>query len=116
MHRQRAVLESSLEEGRDSASIVGSHSVPVGVEDPDDPRFQTMLSVAGEGECLGESVRLVVDPTGTDRVDVSLIGLRLGIHEGVAYTSEVEARKKTAPFSYASPLVGPERTDFSGCE
>ena len=43
-----------------------------------------MLAVVGQGQSFGESLRLVVDTAGTHRVDVSPVGLRLRVDEGIA--------------------------------
>ena len=83
-HRQRLLLERLADEGGDRATVVGSHAWAVRVEDPHDRRVHTLLPVVGHRQRLGIALRFVVDAARADRVDVTPVGLRLGVHLRVA--------------------------------
>ena len=83
-HRDRPVLERLAQERRDRAAVVGAHPRPVGVEDPHDRRVHALLAVVGHRQRLGVALGLVVHAARPDRVDVTPVGLGLGMHLRVA--------------------------------
>ncbi len=82
--RQRLLLERLADEGRDRAAVVGPHPRAVGVEDAHDRRVDPLLAVVRHRQRLGVPLRLVVDATRADRVDVAPVRLGLRVHLRVA--------------------------------
>ena len=70
--------------------------------------------VVGHGERLGETLRLVVAPAGSDRVDVAPVVLGLRMDQWIAITLAGRGEEKAAFFSRARPqgVVRPERPDL----
>ena len=77
-------VEGLGQEVGDDPAVAGPKPGPVGVEDPDDPDVGAVGPVPGHGEGLGETLGLVVDAAGPDRVHVPPVGLGLGMDGGVA--------------------------------
>jgi hypothetical protein len=95
-----------------------AHPRPDRVEDTRDPRVQPMRAMVGHGRGLGEALGLVFRRPRSHGVHVAPIVLRLGCSRGSPHASEVDARRKRAPFAQARPksVVGAESFDFQGLD
>ena len=63
-----------------------------------------VIAVIRHRHRFGEALRLVVHAARADRVHVAPVGLLLRVHQRIAvHLADVDARKKRAPFAFASP-------------
>ena len=111
---QRLVRERLAHEGRDRPPVVRPHARAVRVEDPDDRRVDALLVVVRHRQRLGVALRLVVDASRADRVDVPpvrlLLRMLLRIAVDLARGGEQEAR--ALELRQPERVVGAVRADL----
>ncbi len=77
-------LKGLNDEVGDDTPVIGQHARTIGVEDADDADIDSILAVVVEEESLCGTLALVVAGAKSDRVDITPVGLLLGMHGGVA--------------------------------
>ena len=77
VHGERNARQRSADELRHDTAVIDAHARPVGVEDPDDARIETVRAVVRHRHGLGEALCLVVNAPRSDRVDAPPIRFRL---------------------------------------
>ena len=112
--RQRFSPKRLGDEGRRDAAVRGAHPGTVGVEDPDDPRVDSVFTVVGHGQGLREALGLVVDPPDADGIDVAPVTLRLGVDLRVAVDLRggCEEEARALGFGQAEGVVGAQGADL----
>src|SRR5215211_6300130 len=108
------VVERLAHEGRNRAPVVRAHARPIGVEDARDGRVDALLAVIRHGHRLGVALRLVVDATRSDRVDVPpvALGLRVDLRVAVDLARGREQDARTLPLCEAERVVRTVRADL----
>ena len=83
-------------------AVVGTHARSVGVEDAGDAHIDTVMSVVRHRERFGEALRLVVDRTLANRVDVAPVGLALRMLEWIAVDLAGRGKEEPCPWRRAN--------------
>ena len=114
MHGDGLAGQGLGHEGRHGSAVVHTHPRTVGVEDARDPDVDAVGAVVGERQCLGVALGLVVDTAGADRVDVTPVGLGLGMHLRVAVHLGGRGQQEPRLLGQCQPqrVVGTERPDL----
>ena len=103
---------------RDHATVAGAHARAVGIEDPDDPRIQSVRAVVGHRQGLGEALGLVVRAPRTDRVDVAPVrfGLRVDLGIAVHLTGRGQQVSRLTRLGEPERAQGADAIDLEGMD
>src|SRR5678809_1195132 len=82
--RQFLPAKSLDDEIRNHAAIILKHSLPISVEDPNDPRVHSVLPMIVHHQCFGYPFAFVVTASQADAIDVSPIILSLRMDQRIA--------------------------------
>src|SRR5580704_1517547 len=77
-------LQGLHHEVRDDAAVVGLEPGAIGVEDTDEVGIHTVVAMVGHDGSLREALGFIVDRTQADGIDITPVGLDLGMDLGIA--------------------------------
>ena len=90
----------------------------VGVEDAHDMRVHAAIAVIGHGQRFGKTLGFVVDRTRSDRIDMSPIGLGLGMNVRVAIALGSRGQQESGLVFVRQfqAVARPDGADFQGLQ
>src|SRR5690242_21744151 len=93
-------MKCLYDEIRHNASIVWPHSWTKRIEDADNPRVQTMVTMIGHSHGFGVSFCFIINAPWADRIYVAPIGFRLWVDERVSIDLRRTCEQKSSIFLF----------------